>query len=40
MIAFLDIKASSLDPHSYPIEIGWALEDGTGESWFVRPQPS
>jgi hypothetical protein len=40
MIAFLDIEASSLREHSYPIEVAWVLEDGTSESHLVRPQPT
>jgi hypothetical protein len=38
MLAFLDIEASSLSPASYPIEIGWVLEDGTGEGCLIRPE--
>jgi hypothetical protein len=40
MIAFLDIEASSLSPHSVPIEIAWVLEDGTSESHLIQPQPT
>lgn len=36
--AFLDIEASSLGPDSYPIEIAWIGEDGTGESHLIRPE--
>jgi len=37
-IAFLDCEASSLDADSYPIEIGWILDDGTGASCLIRPE--
>ena len=37
-LVFLDIEASSLAPASYPIEIGWVLEDGTEESHLIRPE--
>jgi hypothetical protein len=40
MIAFLDFEASSLSAHSYPIEVGWVLEDGTGESHLIQPMPT
>ena len=36
-MVFLDLEASSLLPGSFPIEIGWVLEDGTGESHLIRP---
>lgn len=39
MLAFLDFEASSLSDDSYPIEIGWVFEDGTGESYLIRPAP-
>ena len=39
MRVFLDFEASSLGPESYPIEVGWAGEDGTLESWLIRPAP-
>jgi hypothetical protein len=38
-LAFLDIEASSLSAYSYPIEIAWVFEDGTAESWLIRPEP-
>ncbi|MFT3810039.1 MAG: hypothetical protein QM698_08990 [Micropepsaceae bacterium] len=31
MLAFLDFEASSLSDNSYPIEVAWIFEDGTGE---------
>jgi len=34
---FLDFEASSLSKQSYPIEVGWMHEDGTGEAHFIRP---
>ncbi|CAN7238639.1 hypothetical protein LJR219_000941 [Phenylobacterium sp. LjRoot219] len=39
MRVFLDFEASSLGPDSYPIEVGWAGEDGSLESWLIRPAP-
>ena len=32
-------EASSLGDHSYPIEVGWVLEDGSPESHLIRPPP-
>jgi hypothetical protein len=34
---FLDFEASSLSPHSYPIEVAWSLEDGSIESHLISP---
>ncbi len=39
MIVFLDFEASSLSDESYPIEIGWAGEDGSTEQHLIRPAP-
>lgn len=39
MFVFLDFEASSLSKQSYPIEVGWVREDGTGESHLIRPAP-
>ena len=39
MIVFLDFEASGLTPHGFPIEVGWAMEDGTGEAHLIRPAP-
>ena len=39
MIVFLDFEASSLSDDSYPIEIGWAGEDGSTEQHLIRPAP-
>jgi hypothetical protein len=40
MHVFLDFEASSLAKDSYPIEVGWVFEGGTGaESWLIRPAP-
>ena len=36
---FLDFEASSLSHDSYPIEVGWVFEDGTGEAHLIRPAP-
>lgn len=37
MRAFLDFEASSLAQDSYPIEVGWVFEDGSGEEHLIRP---
>lgn len=39
MIVFLDFEASSLGKHGFPIEVGWAAEDGTEMSHLIRPAP-
>ena len=39
MLVFLDFEASSLEKKSYPIEVGWVLEDGRGESLLIKPAP-
>jgi hypothetical protein len=39
MRVFLDFEASSLADASYPIEIGWAGEDGWTETHLIRPAP-
>lgn len=39
MRIFLDFEASSLGDDSYPIEVGWACEDGAGEAHLIRPAP-
>ena len=39
MRVFLDFEASSLGDDSYPIEVGWAAEDGSGEAHLIRPAP-
>lgn len=39
MIAFLDFEASSLSKKSYPIEVAWVLEDGSSQSFLIRPAP-
>jgi hypothetical protein len=37
MPAFLDIEASGLGVHSYPIEIGWAIPFGQESGFLIRP---
>lgn len=37
---FLDFEASSLSKDSYPIEVGWVFEDGSGAAVLIRPAPS
>jgi hypothetical protein len=39
MRVFLDFEASSLSKQSYPIEVGWAGEDGSSETHLIRPAP-
>ncbi|HEY4031575.1 MAG TPA: hypothetical protein VGM25_14615 [Caulobacteraceae bacterium] len=39
MRIFLDFEASSLSKDSYPIEVGWAGEDGGEETHLIRPAP-
>ena len=39
MIVFLDFEASSLGKRSFPIEVGWAAEDGQEETHLIRPAP-
>jgi hypothetical protein len=36
-VVIIDLEASSLLPGSFPIEVAWANEDGTGESHLIRP---
>lgn len=40
MIFFLDCEASSLLPGSFPIEVAWVDEHGSGESHLIRPEPT
>lgn len=40
MRVFLDFEASSLAEESYPIEVGWAAEDGSGEAHLIAPAPA
>ena len=40
MRVFLDFEASSLADDSYPIEVGWAGEDGWRETHLIRPAPA
>jgi hypothetical protein len=40
MRVFLDFEASSLGDDSYPIEVGWAAEDGACEAHLIRPAPA
>ncbi|WP_043341959.1 3'-5' exonuclease family protein [Belnapia moabensis] len=39
MIIFLDFEASSLGKRGFPIEVGWAAEDGTEEGRLIRLAP-
>ena len=38
-LVFIDFEASSLERGSFPIELGWVTEDGTGTSVLIRPEP-
>ena len=40
MHVFLDFEASSLAADSYPIEVGWVMEDGSSEEHLIRPAPA
>ncbi|MBV8684169.1 MAG: hypothetical protein JO111_14930 [Caulobacteraceae bacterium] len=40
MRVFLDFEASSLATDSYPIEVGWVMEDGSSEEHLIRPAPA
>jgi hypothetical protein len=39
MLVFLDFEASSLAKRSYPIEVGWAFENGASADYLIRPAP-
>jgi DNA polymerase III epsilon subunit-like protein len=39
VLIFIDFEASSLGKHGFPIEVGWAAEDGTEEGHLIRPAP-
>jgi hypothetical protein len=39
MRIFLDFEASSLGRDGYPVEVGWAGEDGSTEAHLIRPAP-
>ncbi|MDJ0391562.1 transcriptional regulator [Roseomonas sp. E05] len=39
MIVFVDFEASSLGKRGFPVEVGWAAEDGTEEGYLIRPAP-
>lgn len=39
VIAFIDFEASGLGARSWPIEVGWAFEDASGESMLISPSP-
>lgn len=36
-IAFVDVEASGLGPHSWPIEVGWAFASETPRSMLIKP---
>lgn len=39
-IAFIDVEASGLGPHSWPIEVGWVFETGDARSMLIKPADS
>lgn len=39
-LAFVDIEASGLGSKSWPVEVGWAFEEGAATSILVRPDKS
>lgn len=39
MIVFIDFGASSLGKRGFPVEVGWAAEDGSEEAHLIRPAP-
>jgi len=39
-LAFIDFEASGLGPFSWPIEVGWALDDGLTDAVLISPAPS
>lgn len=39
-IAFIDVEASGLGSHSWPLEVGWAIESGAPVSLLIRPDPA
>jgi len=39
-LAFIDFEASGLGPFSWPIEVGWALDDGLTDAVLINPAPS
>jgi len=38
-ILFVDVEASSLGPGAFPIEVGWAGDDGTEGAVLIKPAP-
>jgi hypothetical protein len=39
VIVFVDFEASSLGKRGFPVEVGWAAEDGSEEAHLIRPAP-
>jgi hypothetical protein len=39
VIVFIDFEASGLGKRGFPIEVGWAAEDGSEEAHLIRPAP-
>ncbi len=36
-VIIVDLEASSLLPGTFPIEVAWVFEDGSGEAHLIRP---
>ncbi|MEQ8935713.1 MAG: hypothetical protein RIE56_07965 [Amphiplicatus sp.] len=39
-LVFIDLEASGLGSKSWPVEVGWAFEDGAAQSLLIRPHDS
>ena len=39
-VAFIDLEASGLSAHSWPIEAGWCFAGGEPTSYLIRPAPA
>ena len=39
VILFVDVEATSLRPGSFPVEVGWAADDGTEGAVLIKPAP-
>jgi len=39
-IAFIDLEASGLSANSWPIEIGWVVNDHEAQSILLKPEPN
>lgn len=39
-LAFIDVEASGLGSKSWPVEVGWAFEEGEPQAFMIRPHDS